>query len=262
MIQKIVFGIVLSAFCILFYLKYFKIKLLDFTQHQSPMLIIGHRDACGYEPENTLISFQKAVDLGADMIELDVHVCNTGQLLVMHDETIDRTTHEHGKIADMSFEELRILRTEKNQQIPTLQEVIDLVSRKIPINIELKGLKTAQPVADVVKSYFEKGWQADDFIVSSFDHEQLLEFKKICPLIKTGILFDADGMPENIVSEAEKYAANFIGLDLEIVTHDLVAAAHKAGYQVFVLTVNDKQAADTMRLFGVQGIFTNYPDKV
>lgn len=260
MIKKIVVGLIISIGCIVLVLKFLKFKKVSLFQSDQPMMIIGHRGACGYELENTLVSFQRAFDMGVDMIELDVHVCKTGELVVMHDETVDRTTSGHRKIADISFKELRSLRTEKNQQIPTLQEVIELIDRKIPINIELKGLGTAQPVAQLVKAYFEKDWKADNFVISSFDHEQLIEFKKVCPHIKTGILFDSLYMPEDIASAAEKYAADFIGLDLEIVTQDLVTVAHKAGYPVFVWTVNDKQTADTMRFFGVQGIFTNYPD--
>ena len=260
--KKIVVGLLLIVGCIFVFIKFSKSKELSLSGNNQRMLIIGHRGACGYEPENTLVSFQRALDMGVDMIELDVHVCKTGQLVVMHDETVDRTTNGHGNVADMPFEELSSLRTEKNQQIPTLQEVIELIDRKIPINIELKGLGTAKPVSELVKVYFEKDWKADNFVISSFDHEQLLEFKKLCSDIKTGILFDALLMPENIASAAEKYAADFIGLDLEIITQDFVNAAHQKGFPVFVWTVNGKQAADRMRSFGVQGIFTNYPDKV
>lgn len=262
MIEKVIVGLLLVVGCMLLYLKLIEGKQAGLIHNISSMLIIGHRGACGYEPENTLNSFGRALDMGVDMIELDVHVCKTGQLVVIHDETVDRTTNGHGNVADTAFEELRKLLIEKKQQIPTLQEVIELIDRKIPINIELKGKKTAQPVASLVKAYFEKGWKADNFVISSFDYEQLLEFKKLCPHIKTGILFDPLLMPENIISAAEKYAADFIGLDLEVVTHDLVSLAHKAGYPVFVWTVNDIQAADKLRSYGVQGIFTDYPDKV
>lgn len=260
--KKIVIGLLFVIGCIVLFLNFSQLKKTFSSENNQSMLIIGHRGACGYEPENTLVSFSRALDMGVDMIELDVYVCKTGQLVVMHDDTVDRTTNGHGKVVEMPFEELRSLRTEKNQQIPTLQEVIALLDRRVPIDIELKGPGTAKPVAQLVNAYLAQGWQEKDFVISSFDHDQLLEFKKLCPNIKTGILFDPECMPENIAACAKKYAADFIGLDLEIVTHNFVTASHQAGFPVFVWTVNNKQDADRMRSLGVNGIFTNYPDEV
>lgn len=228
----------------------------------SNMLIIGHRGASGYEPENTLRSFKRAVDMGAGMIELDVYVCKTGELVVMHDDEVDRMTNGHGHVVDMTFDQLRNLVVEGKEKIPTLQEVIDVVDRRIPINIELKGSGTVVSVAQLVQQYIAKGWNPDRFIVSSFDHEQVQQFKRLCPTIKTGVLFLWAKMPESIVSIAQEYHANFIGLDAKAVTGDLVKTIHDAGLQVYVWTVNDKQTADKMRTYKVDGIFSNYPDRV
>lgn len=226
------------------------------------MSIVGHRGACGYEPENTLSSFQRALDLNVCMIELDVYVCASGQLVITHDDDVSVTTNGSGKVADMTLAQLRSLKVQGSGQIPTLQEVIDLVNRRIPINIELKGPGTAVPVAELIKKYIQKGLKYSDFVVSSFDHAQLHTFKQILPEIKIGILFSWKNMPKNIVAVAQKYQACFIGLDIKTVTKKLVEEAHQAGFSVFVWTINDKHTADHMRLCGVDGIFSNYPDRV
>lgn len=232
------------------------------TYIHSNMLIVGHRGACGYEPENTLPSFQRALDLGVAMVELDVYICATGELVITHDDDVNVTTDGHGKVVDMPFEDLRKLKVKGKGQIPTLQEVIELIDRRIPINIELKGPGTAKPVAQVVKKYLENGWKSKDFVVSSFDHNQVAEFKKLCSDIKTGVLFSWRNTPNDIAYIALQHYANFIGLDLKAVTQDLVKLGHDAGYPVYVWTVNDKVTADKMKNFKVDGIFSNYPDQV
>lgn len=235
------------------------------SQHITPnnrnFLIIGHRGACGYKPENTLPSFQRALDLNVDMIELDVFVCATGELVVTHDDTVSVTTDGNGNVIDMSFDALRKLKVKGSGQIPTLQEVIDLVNRAVPINIELKGPNTAQPVAELIKTYLAQGWSTQDFIVSSFDHAQILELKKLCPNITVGLLF-WHTIPSDIARYCAPYQASFVGFDVKAVTAQLVQKAHDAGYSMYVWTVNDKPTADHMRAFKVDGIFTNYPDRV
>ena len=249
------------------------------------MLIIGHRGACGYAPENTLSSFQKALDMGVDMIELDVFVCLTDELVVIHDEDVDRTTNGHGKVVDMNFQQLRRLIVDGDEQIPTLDEVIQLVNRQVPINIELKGPGTAVPVTKLINSYLQQGWKSTDFFVSSFDHAQVLEFKQLCPSVTTGVLFwnswknflceyFSGFMPDKVlqflcgnderkmVQIALQHKADFIGLDVASVTKQMVDCSHRSGFPVWVYTVNDKETADRLRAMHVDGICSNYPDLV
>src|SRR6478672_815772 len=112
------------------------------------ILIIGHRGAKGYKPENTLSSFQKAVDMKVDGIELDVHSSSDGEIVVFHDETLDRMTNGRGNISQYSFSELRDFRIAREHQIPTLKEVFDLVDKRCLINIELKAKTTVKPAVD------------------------------------------------------------------------------------------------------------------
>jgi len=110
------------------------------------VLRIGHRGAAGHAPENTLASFRKAIELGLDMTELDVHVCASGELVVIHDENVDRTTNSKGWVSKLSLTELKRLDAGAGETVPTLAEVLDLLKDRIMLNIELKGLGTAEPV--------------------------------------------------------------------------------------------------------------------
>ena len=116
------------------------------------MLIIAHRGASGYEPENTLRSFRKAIGLKSDAIELDVQLTKDNKLVVIHDETVNRTTNGKGKVKDLTLRELRKLDAGKGEKVPTLEEVFNLVKRKVKIHVELKGNNIAKPVNDLIKN--------------------------------------------------------------------------------------------------------------
>ena len=146
---------------------------------------VGHRGAMGYEPENTLRSFKKALELGVDMIEFDVYVCKSGELVVIQDDTLERTTNGKGLVIEKTLAELKELDAGKEEKIPTLEEIMDLADKKVKINIELKGDNTAKPVLNMIEKYVdEKGWKYDDFLVSSFNHNELKKFKELNPKIK------------------------------------------------------------------------------
>ena len=132
------------------------------------MILTGHRGAAKLEPENTLLSIQKAIDLGVDQIEIDVHLTRDQHLVVIHDATVDRTTDGQGAIADFTLAKLKQLDAGKGERIPTLQEVIDLVSGKVILQIELKGPNTAEPVIQAVKqNSMENG-----VLLTSFVHDR------------------------------------------------------------------------------------------
>ena len=112
--------------------------------------IVAHRGGAGDAPENTLLAFKKAIDLGCDVVELDVRLTKDNQVVVIHDDDIDRTTNGRGKVAKMTLKQIKKFNCEEKQKIPTLQEVIDLCKGKIDIYIELKAEKTAKPVYDLI----------------------------------------------------------------------------------------------------------------
>lgn len=224
------------------------------------MLIIGHRGAKGYAPENTLKSFAKAIELGVDMIELDVHVVASGEVVLMHDVKIDRTTNGSGYIHEKTLDELRSLDA-GGDIIPTLQEVLDFVDRRVSVNVELKGHGTADEVAAILFEYMSsRGWSNDDFIVSSFNHHELREFHRLLPNVRIAALMDA--IPLDYAAFAEKLGAYSVNPGHEFVTADYVNDAHKRGLQVFVWTVDDPDELKLLYNMGVDGVFTNVPDVV
>jgi glycerophosphoryl diester phosphodiesterase len=223
------------------------------------VLIIGHRGSPQQEPENTLASFQKAIDNGIEMIELDVHQCKTGEIVVLHDDTVDRTTNGSGLVAKKTFAQLRLLDAGKNQKIPTLEEVFILINRRAKINIELKGDATAILVAQLICSYIKnKGWHYDDFLVSSFDWNELAQFKRICPGIPVGLL--CEGMHPQCSIRGQEIRATTITLDDHSVDCSVIDNIHKHGFKCFVYTVNDIRRAKELAECGVDGIITDIPE--
>jgi glycerophosphoryl diester phosphodiesterase len=221
-------------------------------------LIIAHRGASGYEPENTLCSFRRALDMGADMIELDVYVCKSGEVVVIHDETIDRTTNGIGSVAELNWATLQTYDAGKGESIPLLSQVFDLVDKRLIINVELKDIHAAQPVAQLIAEYIQnKQWSYNHFIISSFDHDALVRLRAYNPLLHIGALFE--GGTEQVFITKE-LGAKYVIVDYESVTKNLVDTAHANGLEIFAYTVNTAQLAHVLQRLAIDGIITNYPD--
>ena len=223
------------------------------------MLCIGHRGAMGYEPENTLLAIAKALTLDVDWIEIDVYNIENN-LIVFHDRDLSRTTNGTGDIYDYSFADLRSLDAGKGQQIPTLAEVFDLVDRRCGINIELKGIHTAELVINLITEYVERGWQYKDFLVSSFNHYELKQIKDACPQIAIGILIY--NLPLNYLDIATALNAVVIIASYDFVTPEIVENIHNRGFKIFVYTVNKLKDIQRMKLLNIDGIISNYPDRL
>lgn len=225
------------------------------------MLKIGHRGAKGHAPENTLISFQTAMDLGVDGIELDVHLTSDNHLVVIHDNTLDRTTSGTGVVNLFTLSELKTLRIENLYEIPTLEEVLDLIDNKIFVNIELKGKNTAKPVADLIESYIlEKNWTYDHFIVSSFDWNALQEVRTLSPNIAIGVLTQTDlGLATGF---ADFIQAKSIHPYFHLLTIENTALMQQKGFQVFPWTVNELEDIQKIKSFQVDGIISDFPDRL
>ncbi|WP_330442177.1 glycerophosphodiester phosphodiesterase [Flavobacterium sp. C4GT6] len=227
----------------------------------SQILKIGHRGAKALLPENTLASFQYALDMGVNGLELDVHVCSTGELVVIHDFTVDRTTNGSGEVHKMTLAELKALTVEGEYKIPTMEEVLDLVGKKCFLNIELKGRHTAVPVSELMEKYIaEKGFTYNDFIVSSFQREELMVMHDINPNIHLGILTQAS------VTQAWRWAQEFsakaIHPHFSLLTESNVKKAQQAGYKVYTWTVNEPEDIERMKLYEVDGIMSDYPERL
>ncbi|MCX7070856.1 MAG: glycerophosphodiester phosphodiesterase family protein [Gammaproteobacteria bacterium] len=226
----------------------------------SAFTVIGHRGARGHAPENTLLAIDTGIALGAPWVEFDVQRHPSGALLVFHDLTLDRTTNGHGFLADQPLAALRALDAGGGQLIPTLQEVLDLVDQRVGVNIELKSAGgTAEAVAAVIRSQVEAGWPVEKFLVSSFHLPELWEFKQLAPEIPVGALLC--GVPLDWAGCALELGAATLNLSSEFVDPRLIADAHAHGIKVYVYTVNDPVEMRLLRQMGVDGVFTDYPDR-
>ncbi len=225
------------------------------------MMIIAHRGASGSEPENTIFAFKSALDMQVDGIELDVHLTADNQVIVIHDETLDRTTDATGEIKSQTFAAIRNALINTKHRIPLLSEVFDLVNKSCFINIELKGDKTAEPVMKIIEKYVtEKNWSYSHFIISSFDWVALQQIRILNDQIPIGVLTMTD--LDLAVAFAYSISAHKI-----IAYHHLLNAKnvenikHK-GYKISAWTVNELEDIKRMKAIGVDGIITDFPNRI
>jgi glycerophosphoryl diester phosphodiesterase len=226
----------------------------------AKLICFGHRGAAGHAPENTLPSVKKALELGADWIEIDAYLVE-GELIVFHDDRLERTTNGAGYLTEKSLEYLRSLDAGNGEKIPLLREVFDLVNRRAGINIELKGPETAGPVAKLIENYVKNlGWRYEEILVSSFNHHELRKIKELQPSIRTGALIVA--LPLDYAAFAEELGAYSVHPGMEFINREFVNDAHRRNLKVFVFTVNHPDDLRKMKALGVDGVFTDYPEIV
>lgn len=225
------------------------------------MYRIGHRGAAGYEPENTLRSFRKAIDMGVDMIELDIHRCASGEIVVHHDDRLERTTDGSGYVAERDYAYLRSLDAGKGERIPLLEEVIELADRRVQINIEIKGRGLPGELADLLRrSIGRGGWSPEHFIVSGFNHRDVKSFGELLPAVRRvalveGVLLDSAGYFRSL----GVYGA---GNGYAWVDSGYVEELHQSGLRVLAYTVDHPDDIERMIACGIDGIFSNYPDRL
>ena len=223
------------------------------------LLCIGHRGAKGHAPENTVRSIRKAIELGAHCVEVDVWYVDR-HLVVFHDERLERTTNGTGYISEQAYDHLRTLDAGDGERIPTLEEVLETVDLRVGVNIELNGPDTAHPVAECIATFRERGWRDTLFLVSSFDHGELVELRRLDPRISIGALIA--GPPAGGAGFAEALGAYSVHPAYKRVDRRFIEDAHSRGLRVFVYTVNHPSDIARMRELGVDGVFTDYPERV
>ncbi|MGB5204539.1 glycerophosphodiester phosphodiesterase [Eudoraea sp.] len=234
---------------------------MNCKEKSNTLITIGHRGAMGHETENTLASIQKALDLNVDMIEIDVFKISSGEIVVFHDEKIDRLTNGSGDIESLDLETLKNLTVEGNHKIPLLSEVLDVMNHTVPLNIELKGPGTSEGVMHIIKTYMEnEGWTLDDFLISSFNWEELKNMRRINKDIKIAILTEDN--PLDAIPIANDLNAVAINPNYMSLTKENVLEIKSQGFKIFTWTVNDTKQISNMRKLGVDGVFTNYPERV
>ena len=218
-------------------------------------IVIAHRGASGHAPENTLLSYQKALELGAHMIELDVHETVDGNVVCIHDSTLDRTTNGSGEVHSFTYKELLDLDAGKGEQIPLLEDVIKFASGKLQVNIELKTMGIEKDILDIV----ERHGMFQDIMISSFFHGSLVTVRELSELVVIAILVDKP--MEELVSYAMEFNTNAINPHHQLVSHELIQDAHKVGLKVYPWTVNDSQTMMKLLATGIDGLITDFPDR-
>ena len=224
------------------------------------MICIGHRGASGYEPENTLRSFEKAIELGVDIIEFDVRKCASGELVVFHDSFLSRVVGIQEKIFQKNLEFLKTLDVGGGEKIPTFQEALECINGRVMVNVHMNDDKIASEVIDVIEKLVKNGkWKIEDFLISSFFYSELFVVKKRMPNIKVGVFMKV--IPRAIFF-GKKIKAYSIHVRYPFIYKVLVKWIHKNNMKVFVWTINEQKTIERMKRLGVDGIFTDYPDRV
>ena len=221
-------------------------------------LCIGHRGAAGHEPENTLRSIRRALELGAHGVEIDARFID-GELIVFHDDRLERTTNGRGSVSRKRFAQLRALDAGKGERIPTVREVLETVDRRAFINIELKGRRTAAPVLALIREFLdERGWSPEHFLVSSFHRRELRAIDD--PRIRIGLLLTKPTLLYHV--SARRVRAWSVHPASRFTTEHFVAHAHRHGLKVIPYTSNEPADIARIRATGADGVFTDFPDKV
>lgn len=223
------------------------------------MMIFAHRGASGHAPENTLVAMKKAIALGAQAIELDIHNVE-GELYVYHDRRLNNTDKHHPLIEQTDKQTIENTLVE-GEAIPTLWQVMDyLKHHSCTVNIEIKGLNSLRPLLDIYPRLIEElGFNAEQLLISSFHHPFLAEFRQAYPHAYLAPI--VAGIPLSLAKVATTLEAYSIHLNLNFVTPEMISDAHNRGIKVFVYTVDNLDDMSYLYRAGIDGIFTNYPDK-
>lgn len=236
---------------------------------ERKILNIAHRGASELAPENTLPAFIKAIECGADIIELDVHLTADGEIVVTHDESIRRITGEDGKIKRLEFNFLRSLDFGKwfseqfaGEKIPSLREVFEKLGDKIKFNIEIKmGEKYYPGIVDRLLELINHYRMKENVILSSFDLKTIKILSEKSLDIPLGIIFDRMEW-DYLLKSAKKINCSFIVPDKRITTEREIEKAHRIGLSVYPYVINEKEEIQKFIKYGVDGIITNNPERV
>jgi len=220
------------------------------------ILRIGHRGSCGYKPENTLASIEQAIALRCDFTEVDIRRTSDDELVLLHDTRVDRTTNGRGLVSALTLPDIRKLDAGGGQSPPTLDDVLNAVSDRIGLILELKTGGLAYDACAIVRA----GGFNRPVIYASFLQEELQHVRRANPDAQPMILFRR--LPTNPGAAAARLHATHIGLRLNTVTKPLVTALHNDRLIVFAYTANQPAEISKMMMLGVNGIISDFPDLV
>lgn len=245
---------------------------LHVPQRKFPVMVIAHRGASGECPENTLAAFQRAIELGSDMLECDVQCSRDGTLVVLHDARVDRTTDGRGWVRHLTWRELRRLDAGswfspafRGERLPTLEDVLALTAGKVALNIEIKRCRgstmTAERFVDRIATLVSQSGGSTPVLISSFDARPLVRLKACYPEIPTALL--ALSRPRGGVPGAvQRLGVQALHVSRHRTSHALLLEAGVASCPVRAFTVDSVWSMRRLIARGVDGLFTNYPDRL
>ncbi|MGQ9514190.1 MAG: glycerophosphodiester phosphodiesterase [Thermoproteota archaeon] len=218
------------------------------------VLVIAHRGASGHFPENTMKSIERAIGLGSNIVEIDLRSTRDNHVVLIHDEFVDRTTNGHGKVRDLTLNQLRTLDAGVGEKIPVLTEVFDRFKMSdIVFMLDIVETGFEQQVVDLVKRFnFERR------TIFSGAHAPLISIKSIDPKLKIAPSFDKASREG--VDIAKRMGAEMYNCNYRSISKEVVEEAHRAGLDVIVWVVNEVDSMRRMIEMGVDGITTNYPE--
>lgn len=241
------------------------------------MLKIGHRGAKAYAPENTLTSFKKALELGVDIIELDVRITQDKYPVVIHDNQLRRLTKKSGRVNKIKLSEIKKLKVKRTEVIPTLAEVLEIVNNKVGFNIELKVKGSAQIVIQTLRDYkIDFG----NVMVSSNHPSELKAIKRLEPEVTTALVFRSTNafnfwfildflailflpLTKYYISWLVKNArADYLNINHHFLDQKKVNLFKKQGIKICAWTVDGRKKINYLKSLGIDGIITNYPDRL
>ncbi len=243
------------------------------------MLRIAHRGASGTESENTLLAFKRAIQLKVDLIECDLHLTKDNQVVVIHDDTINRTTNGQGKVSELTLAELKQFDAGKGEKIPTLEETIELVGYlskcRTQLNLEVKDINAVPEVIRIIT----KTKLLDKTIISSSSGECLMNVKELNPKIRTALIYKATKTDFGqiifdwfaflilplikiiLLGKAKRLTLESINLSKKIASKSMIDFLHQQGLKVMVWTVDEKEEIKRFQTLGTDGIFSNFPER-
>ena len=230
---------------------------------ERKMLSIGHRGAKGYIAENTLESINMAVELNVDGVEIDVFKCLSGELVLFHDKNLKKLTGKSGKIENLTINDLQKYLVLGKYKIPTLKDVLEKIKNPLLINIELKGSGAAESTSKIIEDFSKRTlWKKENFIVSSFNWDELKKLRSINTDIAIGILLDKLGNINEAIQFGKNINAQSIHPNYRMLNEGTVEKIKKNGFKIYTWTVNNKEDISFMQKLNVDGVISDYPDQI
>ena len=230
---------------------------------------IAHRGASGNFPENTRLAFEKAIEARADMIEIDCQTTSDGHVVVFHDERLNRTAGVSGTVKSKTLQQLKKLdvgqwkkRSFRGERVLTLEEVLEIIAGKVDLCLDIKQYNASQPGMEIKLLFIVSHYDyLDQTIFSSFDYPCLERIRELAPEARIGVIYGAGVKADPFVA-AEQLEASSMHVQRQMATRPFLDKAWETGLDVHVWTVNEVRDMEKFASLGVQGIVSDYPEKL